>query len=115
MPPIPSYKYQLQQMGSHKYTAPCTPSLAVFFIGELAVSLFLVACDICTSHFLVGNDLELYSKIASLNGEIFVKRRVLLWRAENFSVRGSFKNVCQLVFVDGVIGTQGPQMFSRQR
>lgn len=87
--PIPSYKYQLQQMGSHKYTTARTPSSAIFFIGELAVSLFLVAGNVCTSHFLVGNDLELLSKIASLNGEIFIKKRVLLWRGI-FSVGGSF-------------------------
>lgn len=88
--PIPSYKYQPQKMGPHKYTIVCTPSLAIFFIGELAVSLFLVAGNICTSHFLVGNDLELFSKIASLNCEIFIKRRVPLCRGENFSVGGQF-------------------------
>ncbi len=114
--PIPGYKYQLQQMGSHKYTTACTPSLARFFIGELAVSLFLVAGNICTPHFQVGNDLELFSRIAPLNGKIFIKRRVPLWRGENFSVGGSFRNVCQLMFVqsDGVIGIRGPQMFSKQ-
>lgn len=114
--PIHSYKYQLQQMGSHKCTTACTPSLVRFFIGELAVSLFLVAGNVCTSHFLVGNDLELFSRIAPLNGEIFIKRRVPLWRGENFSVGGSFWNVCQLVFVqsDGVIGVWGPQMLSKQ-
>ena len=90
MLPIPSYKYQLQQMGSHKYITSCTPSLPILVIGELAVSLFLVASNVCTSHFLVGNDLELFSKIASLNGEIFIKRRVPPWRGENFSAGGRF-------------------------
>ena len=91
--PIPSYKYQLQQMGSHKYTTACSPSLAIFFIGELAVSLFLLAGNVCTSHFLGSNDLELFSKIVSLNGEILIKRRQSLWRRELSSGRQFFKTL----------------------
>lgn len=80
--PVPSYKYQLKQMRCRKYTAACATGLAVFVTGELAVPLFLVGGNICTSHFRAVNDLELLSKIASLNSEVFIKWRVRMWRGQ---------------------------------
>lgn len=95
--PALSYKYQLQQTGSHKYKTGRKPRSAIFFIGELAVSLLLVSGNVCTPHFLVGNDVELFSKIASLNGEIFIKGGASLRRGETLLVGGSFG--CQRMFV----------------
>lgn len=69
----------------------CTPSLATFLVGELAVPLFLVDCNICTSHFVAGNDVELFSKTASLNCGIFIKRRLPLWRGGVFQWGAAFK------------------------
>lgn len=69
-------------MFPRKYTTACMPGLPIFVIAELAVSLFLAAGNVCTSHFQAGNDHELLCKIASLNSEVFIKRRVPLWRGQ---------------------------------
>lgn len=45
-----------------------------FLRDVLAASLFSAAANICTSHFVVGKDVELFCKTLSLNVKIFIKR-----------------------------------------
>lgn len=51
------------------------PSMEPFLTGALAASLFAAAANICTSHFVVGNDVELFCATVSLNVKIFIRQR----------------------------------------
>lgn len=78
-----------------------------FLRGALAASLCSAAANICTSHFVVGNDVELFCKSVSLNVKIFIKQGVPpLWEAA-FKVSASF-SLAQGPF-------EGLQTFSKRR